>query len=344
MNPEIEKTLKSYLQAFHSQDFDTMFGMLYEEDVNQYHQTFLSFAEKMDVFGETEDFLKKIRVKDLETLKQMSTRDFLISIFKLVTREVGKKELKKMLEGTRILKIDDAHYMTIVTYQIPYEMFGEWSAIESQLSMILSEGKWKIFFKSGLDQALQVFQDEIDLYEARKTKDKPDNFTHEGNLTKYNLVGYKNLNGEVVFEARFKDAGDFSHGLAYVKIMRKYGYINLKGDIAIKPQFWDARDFSEKRAAVKATTESGKQRWGFISQKGAMVIEPQYDEVSAFSEGLCAVRKKEKWGYINHMGKTVIPHQFVMADDFEDGTAEVTLEKENGEYLQLVLDQEGGVL
>lgn len=344
MNQEIENTLKKYLHAYYRQDFDTMLAILHEEDLVAYRNTFVDFAEKMDVFGETEDFLKKVKVKDLSTLKKMSVKDFMILIFKMVTKELGENEVKKMIKGTKIVHIDTAEVLTIVRYQIPLKMFGEWDMLESEVEMIFSDGEWKLLFKSGLSMVMQSFQKEIDLYYERKSRDKLENLGHESDLTTYTVVGFTNLNDEIVFEARFKDAGYFSNGLAYVQIMKKYGYINLKGDIAIKPRFLDARDFSEKRAAVQLSVGKSERLWGFINTRGKLIIEPQYEEVGEFNEGLCAVCKQEKWGFIDKKGQTKIPHQFFFAGDFENGEVEVEILNENDELITLMLDKKGNIV
>lgn len=344
MKTAIENTLKNYLKAFYQQDFDTMLSLLYEDDMMEYRNTFIGFAEQMDIFGETIDFLQKIKIKDLETLKAMSVHEFMTCILKMVTRSIGEVELKRMIEETEILDIDEADLLTIVKYRIPIKFFDDWDYLESDVNMIFSEGSWKLFFKSGLNQVLQSFQKDIDLYYERKAKDNLNNLQYEGDLTKYNLIGYKNLEGGIVFEARFKDAGDFSEGLAYVQLMKKYGYINLKGDLVIKPQFIEARDFLEDLAAVKLRTEQEGNAWGFIDKKGNMVVAPKYQEVAHFSEGLCAVRLSGKWGYINKEGDTIIPHQFSEAGNFSDGVTYVELIRANRDRTELMLNKVGQII
>ena len=349
MKSEIEKALKKYLEAYYRQDFDTMLSLLYEDDVIEYHNTFINFAEKMEPFGENEEFLRRLKVKDIQTLREMSVRDFMISIFQMVSKEIGEKDLKEMIEGVKITHIDDTELMSIVKYEIPYKIMGEWDSFESEVIMIFSDGSWKIFFKSGLNQALHAYEKEIDFYYERKDSDQPEKLTPDGELVPYTVSGYKNAEGDVVIEARFKDAGNFSEGLAYVKIIEKYGYINQQGDLVIKPRFYNARDFSQERAAVQLNIDSQGRKWGFIDPEGQMVIPPKYEEVSMFSEGLCAVSMADeegdiKWGYIDLKGKTIIPHSFYSAEDFSDGIAFVELLREDGEFTEMTLDTEGNII
>ena len=52
-----------------------------------------------------------------------------------------------------------------------------------------------------------------------------------------NLWGYMNSNGKVVIKPRFYSAGQFSQGLAPVRINGTYGFIDQSGNISIKPVF-----------------------------------------------------------------------------------------------------------
>lgn len=340
MKAKIEKTLRTYLQAIYQKDLETVYNTLYKDDVIEFHETILEFAEKMDVFGETEDFLKRLRIPDLKTLKKMTPKELMFALFNMVTGGMDQKDLKRMIEGTKVTLIEEAEFITVVHYKFPFKMFDEWEEMETDMNMILTGGEWKIFFKSGLRIALQKYQNEVDDYYDRKSKDQLENLQHEGDLTIYTLKGYKNIEGDTVFEARFRDAGEFSQGLAYVQVMRKYGYINLKGEFAIKPQFLEARDFAEGRAAVKVEDED-ENLWGFIDKKGNMVIPAIFSTVSDFSEKLCAVEKDEKWGFINKSGKTVIPFKFEDASPFNYGTAEVSVYNSKGDLVEMTIDKKG---
>ncbi|MEM6964603.1 MAG: WG repeat-containing protein [Bacteroidota bacterium] len=340
MKSEIEKTLKTYLQAIYQKDLETVYDTLYEDDVIEFHETVLEFAEKMDVFGETEDFLKRLKIPDLQSLKKMTPKTLMFALFDMATGGIEQEDLERMVEGTKVTLIEDAEFITVVHYEFPIKMFDEWEMTQTDMNMILTEGEWKIFFKSGLRMALQKYQKQVDDYYDRKSKDQLENLQHEGDLTIYTLKGYKNIEGDTVFEARFRDAGEFSEGLAYVQVMRKYGFLNLKGELAIKPQFLEARDFSQGRAAVKLRVDN-EYLWGFIDKKGKMIIPAIYTTATSFSEKLCAVEKDEKWGYINKSGKTVIPFKFAEASPFEYGEAEVCVYNSKGDLVDMVIDKKG---
>jgi len=120
-----------------------------------------------------------------------------------------------------------------------------------------------------------------------------------------NTKCYITHDGNWAIKIPFRDAGNFSEGLAWFAVGDKYGYIHKNGKYAINPQFDDAQDFSEGLAAAKS---GGK--WGYIDKSGKIVINPQFDNAEGFSEGLAAVKIGDKWGYIDKSGKIVIDPQF----------------------------------
>ena len=71
---------------------------------------------------------------------------------------------------------------------------------------------------------------------------------------------------------------------AAVRIGSAMGFIDKQGRYVINPQFKDAFNFTEGLAAVQAG-----QRWGFVGGDGTFVMAPQFEEVFNFSEGRAAV-------------------------------------------------------
>ena len=91
-------------------------------------------------------------------------------------------------------------------------------------------------------------------------------------------------------------------------------------EIVIPAQFKNAEDFSEGLARVR----EGKL-WGFIDTNGAWVVPAKFKSVHDFSNGLARVRTADLWGYIDKSGNFVIPEKFGGADNFEGDLAKVKL-------------------
>ena len=129
---------------------------------------------------------------------------------------------------------------------------------------------------------------------------------------------------EWVVEPKFENYGNFSEGLAAVKINDKWGYIDKTGKIVIEPKFQLARDFNEGIAVV-----STNGRYGTIDKKGEFIITPRFNYVLNFCQGLATVKVNSKYGVINKTGKVVIQPIFDDTFSFNEGLAAV---KVNGKY------------
>jgi len=150
--------------------------------------------------------------------------------------------------------------------------------------------------------------------------------------------GYIDRTGQLVIPAHFDEAGDFSEGLARVKVKGdpdKWGYIDKQGNYVIPPQFYSAGDFREGLAPVWMLLHPGIKQ-GYIDPLGKWIIsDSKFINVREFSEGLAPVlvnigtekRGNFKWGYIDKEGKWVIPAQFNDVFPFSDGMAQVEVVK-----------------
>lgn len=114
-----------------------------------------------------------------------------------------------------------------------------------------------------------------------------------------------------------------------------YGYMDLDGDVVIEDQFDDAGFFREGRAPVAA----GFNEWGYIDTSGEVVIAKEYRDAGAFGDGLAPVQvDMREWQYIDRDGDTAIAGPFEDATPFQDGVALVT-DGETGD--EQFIDTEG---
>lgn len=83
----------------------------------------------------------------------------------------------------------------------------------------------------------------------------------------------------------------FNNGLALFKdSTNNYGYIDTKGSVVVKPIFKNAKNFSDGLAAICIYDSlNHKDKWGYIDIKGEIVIQPKYNNANDFLEGLAFV-------------------------------------------------------
>lgn len=171
--------------------------------------------------------------------------------------------------------------------------------------------------------------------------------------------GFIDKTGKVVLSAKeWRDAGDFSEGLASVSVVvtdnsvypgyqnEKYGYVDRTGTFVIAPRFDRVEKFSEGRALF---FQGGKNPgYGFVDLKGQVVIKPEYVDAKGFAESLAAVAIKSSdektiWGYIDHEGQWVIKPQFQNVNSFDGGLAAVNCDDSAGGNCQAYIDSEGRI-
>ncbi|MCA1816762.1 MAG: WG repeat-containing protein [Acidobacteria bacterium] len=134
-------------------------------------------------------------------------------------------------------------------------------------------------------------------------------------------------------------ARSFSEGLAAVQINGKWGYVDRTGKLVIPAQFKDALEFSEGLAAVRlpvddahavtcplqnpGDTSTNPNLYGYVDRAGRLVIPPQFEYAKPFSEGLAAVSNCSKPAFIDETGAVVLSVPFDEANAFAGGLASV---------------------
>ena len=154
---------------------------------------------------------------------------------------------------------------------------------------------------------------------------------HTINIIKVGYVEYEDtieLNSAtkdiVVNLEKYDYVGEFSDGLAKVKLDGKLGFIDKSGKVFIPLIFDYVGDFFDGWARVKF---DGK--WGFYNKSGKTMIPCKFDYVGDFSDGWARVKCDGKWGFIGNSGKDIIPWIFDYVEDFSDGQARAVYEGEN---------------
>ena len=132
-----------------------------------------------------------------------------------------------------------------------------------------------------------------------------------GNLTK---KATKSSNMESMYDW----VGDFSEGLATVKLNDKYGYIDKTGREVIPCKYDGINDFKEGLAKVQL---NGKI--GFIDKTGKEVIPCIFDG-AIYDNKMLYARFNGKYGCVNQLGDIIVPFIYDTMPFFEDGQIKIT--------------------
>lgn len=121
-------------------------------------------------------------------------------------------------------------------------------------------------------------------------------------ITKGNLYGYINNTGKTVINPQFKSAGQFSEGLAAVRLNGTYGYIDQTGNMVIKPQFDYALSFQNGHAKVFINDKPF-----FIDKKGNIIFQHNFKDIKYFRNHTYTVAQTQtnKYCLINKEGKLI---------------------------------------
>ena len=162
--------------------------------------------------------------------------------------------------------------------------------------------------------------------------------------------GYIDIDGNLIIDYQFDEAGSFCCGRALVKdssLGSDYGYIDINGTLAASAKWRKANVFSEDKAFVSSgstsyivnklgdpictlqSDESGytfsegfalikdDDDYYFMNSKFRQAFDESYDDALPFSSSLAAVKTEDGlWGYINTSGVMVIAPSFSLAKSF----------------------------
>lgn len=148
--------------------------------------------------------------------------------------------------------------------------------------------------------------------------------------------GFKDLHGNTVIKAKFKNARDFQNGMAAVQLNKRWYFINNKGK-RISRSYSAVHSCSEGMAAVRLA--SGK--WTFIDKTGKQPFARSFEHVAKFSDGLAGVHTSRGSAFINKKGEYVIQPQSNHILNFKNGKAKIGVQRSS--YL-MPYDYDWGVI
>lgn len=84
------------------------------------------------------------------------------------------------------------------------------------------------------------------------------------------------------------------------------GYADLNGNIAIPIQYFNASSFVDNYAAVGVIIDSFFVLYTFIDTLGRQIFPPVFQNAHPFTDGFAPVRRYDRWGIIDTLGNEVI--------------------------------------
>lgn len=172
-------------------------------------------------------------------------------------------------------------------------------------------------------------------------------------ITENDKIGFIDSTGRVVIPPQFRSAGDFSEGLASVRLSGTYGYIDATGTFIIPPQFDYATPFSGGLAVVyrngmpsyihpngeqafectfpavgafengRALVRTASKKYGMIDTHGKLFIDTVYSEIRPFTDGravVVGINKQDEAGVIDTLGRIIIPYgKYKTIEPFTNG-------------------------
>lgn len=85
------------------------------------------------------------------------------------------------------------------------------------------------------------------------------------------------------------------------------GYTDLNGNLVIPIQYFNASSFVDNRAAVGVIIDSFFVLYTFIDTLGRQLFPPVFQNAHPFTDGFAPVRRYDRWGIIDTLGNEVIP-------------------------------------
>lgn len=157
----------------------------------------------------------------------------------------------------------------------------------------------------------------------------------EGNYTAY----FDTAGNEVLpFSNKYEEYGNFTEGLARVRVNEKWGFINKEGKEVIAPQFHYADAFSNGLAIVR----NEHDQHGAIDVFGNLVIDYRFSNLTNFEKGYAKFGDLKTWGLIDTAGNIVVPQEYISIGTVRKNKVTVQV-LEGEEYKEGVLTIGGGI-
>lgn len=184
------------------------------------------------------------------------------------------------------------------------------------------------FAKVKTGNAYKIYDTKYQKFINKKSFDDVGDFSSGMAVVKIgNYYNYIDSTGKMVITKKYAAAAPFSNGLARVKYENKFGFINTKGDVVFDFLFNNATEFSENRAFIEGPTKL----YGLIDKNGKHLTFDKFGSPKPFSSGYALILGQDKkYYFIDTLGNRAFGQLvFEQAYSFEGKVARV---KSNGKW------------
>jgi hypothetical protein len=137
------------------------------------------------------------------------------------------------------------------------------------------------------------------------------------------------------------EAGNFSEGLASIKVDDKWGFINTTGDIVIKPKYSNPFEQPVFSAGLCGLLDPATKKWGYINKADSIVIPfvlytytPFYDKFTVnYAAGSANGKLLARWRIINKKGEIILetsPNDYSYKTYYKEGLARLSKKSKYG--------------
>ena len=180
--------------------------------------------------------------------------------------------------------------------------------VSTNLFPVKKDGMWGYINNSGELIIDAIYEQAHPFYEGLALVEQADD------------IWFINESGEQAFSTPFSMSRIVSEGIIRILLDEQVGYIESNGTIIIEPQFTQGGDFSEGLAWVRLESNNNV---GFIDKNGEIAITPIFEYAGDFHDGYAPVRVDGSWGYIDKNGKLFKNLIYTLTNDFSEGIAPI---------------------
>ncbi len=129
--------------------------------------------------------------------------------------------------------------------------------------------------------------------------------------------GLINEKGEYVIEHQYDFLGGVHNGLVSFRQNDLIGFWDVNGNVVIEPKFHWADEFSEGLCVVSTDWQTDEPRlYGYIDTTGNLKIDFKFQHANKFENGIGKVQLNHLWGAVDKEGKEVVEIKHKCTSDF----------------------------